>query len=100
MKIAGPLAAIALALIAGAAFISFIGKDPFPVYLKLLDESLGSSYGVGQVLFKATPLIFTGLAAAFSLKRGYLTSVPKDSLASAHFALRGLVMHSAVSIGL
>ena len=68
--IAGPLIAILLSMIFGAVFIAVIGKDPFLVYSKLFSDTLGNSYGIGQVLFKATPLIFTGLSAAFAFKAG------------------------------
>ena len=40
------------------------------VYSVLLTNTLGNSYGIGMVLFKATPLIFTGLAVAFAFKAG------------------------------
>ncbi len=36
----------------------------------LFVETLGNTYGIGQVLFKATPLIFTGLSVAFAFKGG------------------------------
>lgn len=68
--IAGPLLAILLSLIVGAVFISVIGKDPFEVYIKLFTETLGNTYGIGQVLFKATPLILTGLSVAMAFKAG------------------------------
>lgn len=47
-----------------------IGKDPILVYSRFFSETLGSSYGIGQILFKATPLIFTGLSAAISFRAG------------------------------
>ena len=36
----------------------------------MLRESLGTGYGIGQTLFKATPLVFTGLAVAFGFRTG------------------------------
>ncbi|NOT34052.1 MAG: ABC transporter permease [Candidatus Eisenbacteria bacterium] len=36
----------------------------------MLRETLGTGYGIGQTLFKATPLIFTGLAVAFGFRAG------------------------------
>ena len=67
---AGPLAAVLLALLAGAVFIAAIGENPFAVYALMLGESLGTGYGLGQTLFKATPLIFTGLAVALGFRAG------------------------------
>lgn len=66
----GPLAAILLAMIVGGIFMAVIGRDPFEVYIKLFSETLGSTYGIGQVLFKATPLILTGLSVAMAFKAG------------------------------
>ena len=40
------------------------------IYSVLLSGTLGNSYGIGMVLFKATPLIFTGLSVAFAFKAG------------------------------
>jgi simple sugar transport system permease protein len=65
-----PLAAVALALVAGAVFIAAIGQPPLEIYGRLLSQSLGTGYGLGQTLFKATPLIFTGLAVALGFRAG------------------------------
>ena len=70
LSVIGPLLAIIASLAVGAVFIIVIGKNPFEVYGILLAETLGNSYGIGQVLFKTTPLIFTGLAVAFAFKAG------------------------------
>ncbi|HEY3249883.1 MAG TPA: ABC transporter permease, partial [Ignavibacteria bacterium] len=64
------IAPIILSAIIGAIIISLIGKDPILVYSTLIANTLGNSYGIGMVLFKATPLIFTGLAVAFAFKAG------------------------------
>lgn len=69
-SVIGPFAAIIIALIIGAIIILLIGKDPVEVYGLLFSGTLGNSYGIGQVLFKATPLIFTGLSVAFAFKAG------------------------------
>jgi simple sugar transport system permease protein len=63
-------AAIICSLLVGGVFIAFIGQNPLEIYAKLFGETLGSSYGIGQVLFKATTLIFTGLSVAFAFKAG------------------------------
>ena len=59
-----------LTLIVGSVFIASIGKDPVIIYNKLFFEAFSTSYGIGQILFKATPLIFTGLSVAFAFKAG------------------------------
>jgi simple sugar transport system permease protein len=51
-------------------FILIAGANPLAVYHLLFTESLGTSYGLGQVFFKATTLIFTSLAVAFAFRGG------------------------------
>jgi simple sugar transport system permease protein len=65
-----PLLAVAVALLMGAAFIVAVGQDPRLVYGTMLAGVFGSAYGWGQVLFKATPLVFTGLAVAVGFRAG------------------------------
>ncbi len=63
-----PFVAILIALAIGAAFIVAIGEDPLAIYALMLRQSLGTGYGIGQTLFRATPLVFTGLAVAIRLR--------------------------------
>ncbi|MCB9562413.1 MAG: ABC transporter permease [Kofleriaceae bacterium] len=55
---------------AGSALILAIGQSPARVWGALLARTLGDAGGVAQVLFKATPLLFTGLAVAIALRAG------------------------------
>lgn len=41
-----------------------VGKNPFEVYSLMLNDVFGSGYGLGQTLFKATPLIICGCGIA------------------------------------
>jgi simple sugar transport system permease protein len=93
-----PLAAVALALVAGSFFILLVGKNPFLVYGRMLEATLGSGYGLGQVLFKATPLIFTGLAVAFAFRAGLFNIGAEGQLYVGAFAmaLAGIFLPSAM----
>jgi simple sugar transport system permease protein len=62
--------AVAAALATGAVLVVALGRDPISVYGLLVRETFGSWYGVGQVLFKATPLLGTGLAVAVAFRAG------------------------------
>jgi len=66
----GVAAPVFSAIIIGAVIISLTGKDPVGVYSILITNTLGNSYGIGMVLFKAKQLIFTGLSVAFAFKAG------------------------------
>jgi len=65
-----PPLAVALALLVGAAFIAAIGERPLEVYALMLRGCFGTGYGIGQTLFKTTPLVFTGLAVALAFRAG------------------------------
>jgi general nucleoside transport system permease protein len=68
--LAGPLAAVALALAAGGVLMLAFGEHPLELYALMARESFGTGYGLGQTLFKATPLIFTGLSVAIAFRAG------------------------------
>ena len=65
-----PFAAVALSLVAGGVLIAAVGQSPIEVYGLLVRQALGTGYGVGQTLFKATPLVFAGLAVALAFRAG------------------------------
>jgi simple sugar transport system permease protein len=65
-----PLLAVGSALVVGAIFIAAIGERPLEIYGLMLRQCLGTGYGIGQTLFKATPLVFTGLAVALGFRTG------------------------------
>lgn len=46
------------------------GQSPGHMLAVLYGGTWGSAYGLGQVLFKATPLLFTGAAASLALRAG------------------------------
>lgn len=69
-SIAAPLASVAFALVAGGVLILIAGKNPLSVYALLFGETLGSAYGIGQMLAKATPLALTGLSVAVCFRAG------------------------------
>ncbi|HTK30919.1 MAG TPA: ABC transporter permease [Candidatus Saccharimonadaceae bacterium] len=97
LPLGAPLLAVLLALAAGALFILAIGEHPVEIYGLMLSQSLGTGYGLGQTLFKATPLIFTGLAVALGFRCGLFNIGVEGQLYLGGFAaaLAGLAMKSA-----
>jgi simple sugar transport system permease protein len=97
LPLGAPLLAVLLALGAGALFILAIGEHPVEIYGLMLSQSLGTGYGLGQTLFKATPLIFTGLAVALGFRCGLFNIGVEGQLYLGGFAaaLAGLAMKSA-----
>ena len=62
------MAAILASFIVGAFFIMLVGVNPLTVYWKLFEGIALNPYGLAQTLFKATPLIMTGLGIALGFK--------------------------------
>ncbi|MFZ1080559.1 MAG: ABC transporter permease [Candidatus Kryptoniota bacterium] len=65
-----PVIAVILSFAVGAIFIVMVGQNPIDVYSALFSQTIGSWYGIGQLLFKSTPLIFTGLSVAICFRAG------------------------------
>lgn len=65
-----PVLSILLAFLIGSALIALIGGQPLLAFQYLLKGAFGSKGNIGETLVKATPLIFTGLAATFAYKCG------------------------------
>ncbi|HKK83012.1 MAG TPA: ABC transporter permease, partial [Atribacterota bacterium] len=63
-----PFIAILGALFIGSLVILLMGENPIQVYKMMFGLAIGNRDGWGNVLFRATPLIFTGLAVAFAFR--------------------------------
>ena len=63
-----PLVSVIAALVVGGVFLALTGHPPVGTYLDLLDNGYTSFYGITDTLGLATPLICTGLAAAFAFR--------------------------------
>ncbi|MFO0728717.1 MAG: ABC transporter permease [Myxococcota bacterium] len=62
--------AVLLAFVVGGVLIALRGHSPLQVYGVWFSEALFSPGGRAQVVFKATTLVFTALAAAFAFEAG------------------------------
>ncbi len=82
----GPLLSVILSLLTGGVLIALIGQNPVDVYTRLFVDTLGNTYGIGQVLFKATPLILTGLSVAFAFRAGLFNIGAEGQLTIGAFA--------------
>ncbi|ACF13883.1 inner-membrane translocator [Chloroherpeton thalassium ATCC 35110] len=81
-----PIAALFVAFALGGILIWLIGQDPFAIYGKMFSMTLGNEYGIGQVLFRATPLILTGLAVAIPFQAGLFNIGGEGQVAVSAFA--------------
>jgi simple sugar transport system permease protein len=88
------LVALLIAAIVGDILIVSFGQAPGAVFRLLVEGTWGNSYGLGQVLYKATTLTFTGLAIAFALRAGLFNIGAESQLAAGGFvaAVAGLAL--------
>lgn len=89
-----PLAALLIAAVVGDLLILSFGQSPREVFTLLLEGTWGNAYGLGQVLYKATTLICTGLAVALGIRAGLFNIGAEGQLAFGGFAaaLAGLLL--------
>jgi simple sugar transport system permease protein len=95
-----PLVALLIALVVGDVLILIFGEAPGQVYRLLVEGTWGNPYGLGQVLFKATTLIFTGLAVSLGRRAGLFHIGAESQLAAGGFAAAvcGLALGAAPAI--
>src|SRR3954471_14996064 len=80
-----PLLALLVALVLGDILIIAVGQNPGSVYRLLIEGSWGNEWGLGQVIFKATTLTFTGLAVSLGLRAGVFNIGAESQLAAGGF---------------
>jgi ABC-type uncharacterized transport system permease subunit len=89
-----PLVALLVSIVAGDLLILAVGQSPGAVYRLMLEGTWGNAYGFGQVLYKTTTLICTGLAVAVGLRAGLFNIGAEGQLAAGGLgaALVGLAL--------
>ena len=80
------IVALLIAALVGDVLIITYGQSPAAVYRLLIEGTWGNAYGLGQVLYKATTLTFTGLAVAIGLRAGLFNIGAESQLAAGGFA--------------
>ncbi len=65
---AAPIVAILVALFLNSGLILWAKQSPMIAYLELFKGAFGSRFALCETLVRATPLIFTGLAAATAFR--------------------------------
>ena len=93
------LTALLVALVAGDLLILSYGQAPGEVWRLMLSGTWGNAYGIGQVLYKATTLVFTGLSVAIGLRAGLFNIGAESQLAAGGFcaAALGLLLPAGIT---
>ena len=94
-----PLVALLVSIVAGDLLILAVGQSPGAVYRLMLEGTWGNAYGFGQVLYKTTTLVCTGLAVAVGLRAGLFNIGAEGQLAAGGLAaaLAGLALPAGTS---
>lgn len=66
-----PVAAVLVTFTVTSIFIILAGANPFQAYYNFIIVPLSTKFSALEVLVKATPLIFTGIAVTFAFAAGY-----------------------------
>jgi len=72
---------LAVGWMAFVVLVWLYGASPRAMAVLLFEGTWGTSYGAGQVLFKATPLLFTGIAVDLALRAGLFNIGAEGQLA-------------------
>ena len=68
MSIVSPLLAAAGMLVTGFLLFSALGKDPLEAFYLFFIKPLSTTYGIGELLLKTTPLLLCGLGLALGFR--------------------------------
>ncbi len=63
-----PILSAVIAVLLAAIPLAFAGAEIGPAYAEMFKSVFGSTFAVSEMLTRATPLIFTGLAAALAFR--------------------------------
>ena len=66
--IMAPIIAVITSLLLCSGLVIWSGASVFEAYWMMLTGSIGSSFALAETFSRATPLIFTGLAAAVAFR--------------------------------
>jgi len=83
---------IALTFLITVLVLLVIGKNPFEVFSLMFSDVFGSGYGLGQTLFKATPLIICGSGLAICFHASLFNIGAEGQLNAGSFVI-GLVAY-------
>ena len=87
------VAGLAAAWIAFDALVWMYGESPLPLARLLFEGTWGTGYGAGQVLFKATPLLFSGVAVHLALRGGLFNIGAEGQITIGSLAIATVAAH-------
>jgi ABC-type uncharacterized transport system, permease component len=83
---------IGLALVIYTALLLAYGRDPVVAYSNILTSTLGTRFGISEVLVKAVPLMLCGIAVAIPARVGLVNVGAEGQLYVGALAATGLTL--------
>ncbi len=84
---------LALGWLAFSLIVFAYGEAPVSMAGQLWSGTWGTAYGAGQVLFKATPILFSGIAVQLALRVGLFNIGAEGQMAVASLAVASVGAH-------
>lgn len=84
--LAVPLLGLLVIVLCSNLLIRSYGQQPLDVYAQLVQGTLLSPFGLGQMLYKTTPLLFAGLGVALGFRAGLFNIGAEGQLQAGAFA--------------
>src|SRR5580692_6029834 len=94
-SVVSTVAGVAAGWLALALLVWIYGESPREVIAQLVSGTWGMPYGVGQVLYKATPLLLAGVAVDVALRAGMFNVGAEGQLAVAGLVVGTVGAHLA-----
>jgi simple sugar transport system permease protein len=85
--------AIVFAFVVFAIFIAIIGRDPFEIYGKMFEGTLGSKVGLSEVGVRMIPFVLTALAASIPARVGLINVGGEGQLYIGAWAATGVALY-------
>ena len=92
LRILSPFIAILITFLLSSILLGISGVNPFQAYYYFLIDPLSSQSSAIEVLVKATPLLFTGVAVAIAFSSGYWNIGAEGQMIAGTIAGAGLGM--------
>ena len=93
MSIVSPLLAAAGMLVTGFLLFSALGKDPLEAFYLFFIKPLSTTYGIGELLLKTTPLLLCGLGLALGFRANVWNIGAEGQLLIGALAGGGVALH-------
>ncbi len=87
-----PVGSVLLALVVCGILLLLTGSNPFAAYKEMFTEALDPSYGIPEVLVKATPLMLCGLGVMIAFKMLFWNIGAEGQLYMGAWCATGIVM--------